>query len=150
MKALTICQPYAHLICLPEADPRHKRVENRTWATRYRGPIAIHAGKSRSWLDLSADKSIDEEYDIRVADMAFGAVVATANLVACLNIEAIVHGRYPDKYRWLATHNHTEGPWCWVLADVKAIEPIPYTGAQGLWDFPEELILGASAQAREE
>ncbi len=142
MKALTICQPYAHLICLPQADPRHKRVENRTWATRYRGPIAIHAGKSLKWLDLSADRSIDLEYDILVSDMAFGAVVATANLVDCLSVEAIAEARYPYKYAWLETHNHIKGPWCWVLADVKAIEPIPYTGAQGLWYFPDELLLG--------
>ena len=45
MKALTICQPYPHLIMLGE-----KPVENRTWATSYRGPLAIHAGKSRQWL----------------------------------------------------------------------------------------------------
>jgi hypothetical protein len=45
MKALTICQPYAHLIVRGE-----KRVENRTWPTRYTGPLAIHAGKSRQWL----------------------------------------------------------------------------------------------------
>lgn len=28
-----------------------KRVENREWPTSYRGPLLIHAGKSREWLD---------------------------------------------------------------------------------------------------
>lgn len=52
MKALTICQPYAALICLPSTDWRHKRVENRKWFTSYRGPLLIHAGKSRDWLEV--------------------------------------------------------------------------------------------------
>ncbi|MHC4404130.1 MAG: ASCH domain-containing protein [Planctomycetota bacterium] len=42
MKALTICQPWAWAII---HGP--KPVENRGWATKYRGPLAIHAGQSR-------------------------------------------------------------------------------------------------------
>jgi len=45
MKAVTIYQPYAELIARGE-----KRVENRSWRTDYRGPLAIHAGCSRAWL----------------------------------------------------------------------------------------------------
>ena len=52
MKALTICQPYAEMIANHE-----KPIENRTWPTSYRGPLAIHAGKSRAWLpDLPHDQ----------------------------------------------------------------------------------------------
>ena len=46
MKAITISQPWAHLIVRGE-----KRVENRTWPTEHRGPLAIHAGKSLAELD---------------------------------------------------------------------------------------------------
>lgn len=45
MKALTVQQPYAHLIALPDDHPDAKRVENRVWATSYVDPVAIHAGK---------------------------------------------------------------------------------------------------------
>lgn len=31
MKCLTVCQPYASLIMLPDDDDRAKRCENRTW-----------------------------------------------------------------------------------------------------------------------
>lgn len=41
MKALSIRQPWAWWIV---NGP--KRVENRTWATKYRGPVLIHAGKA--------------------------------------------------------------------------------------------------------
>lgn len=121
MKALTICQPYAYLIAIGE-----KRVENRTWSTRYRGPLLIHAGKSRHWFE-GADPT----------GFAFGAVVATARLVDCLPIHEIEHGDHADRYPWIAGHRHAVGPWCWVLAEVAALpEPIPARGAQGLWDMP--------------
>jgi hypothetical protein len=45
MNALSVCQPFASLIISGE-----KRVENRRWSTSYRGPLLIHAGKSRKWL----------------------------------------------------------------------------------------------------
>lgn len=121
MKALTICQPYAELIAR-----REKPIENRTWPTAYRGQIAIHAGKSRDWLD-----DVDEEYH---PNMAFGAVVAIANLVDCLRVE-----RLPENLRG---NEHANGPWCFVLRDVRRLaKPIPWRGAQGLWDVPAELAL---------
>ncbi|MBL8866467.1 MAG: ASCH domain-containing protein, partial [Planctomycetia bacterium] len=46
MLALSIHQPWAHAIL-------HfgKSVENRTWSTSYRGPLLIHAAKSRASYD---------------------------------------------------------------------------------------------------
>jgi len=125
MKALTVCQPYAHLI----ASGR-KRVENREWPTSYRGLLYIHAGKNRSWLD-------EDNYGIALDRMAFGAVVALARLVDCLHIEAIDRGDYDQKYPWLRDHEHTEGTWCWVLDGVSPIGPWPWRGSQGLFDINE-------------
>jgi hypothetical protein len=45
VKCLTVCQPWAWAIV-----HGRKHVENRTWATDYRGPLLIHAGGSRRWL----------------------------------------------------------------------------------------------------
>jgi hypothetical protein len=134
MKALTICQPYAELIACGE-----KRVENRTWATSYRGDLLIHAGKSRDWLDLGTDakgNEVDRPTGIYISTMDFGAIVANAKLIDCLNVEAIMKGSHDEQYPWLRSHQHVLGPWCWVLADVTRIEPgIPWTGAQGLWEY---------------
>lgn len=97
MKALTICQPYAHLIVSGD-----KRVENRTWTTNYRGPLYIHAGKSREWLD---------EDDLKTyPSMAFGAVVAVATLVDCVLYSSV--GRKDRLWSWLLDHAHASGPWC--------------------------------------
>jgi activating signal cointegrator 1 len=133
MKALTICQPYAALICLPDDDDRAKRVENRTWATNYRGPLLIHAGKSKQWLDGS-------DYGLTLEQMPFGVICGVANVVECVAVrdfmgpsESAAERRFP----WLREHRHTEGPWCWVLQECRRFEtPIPYRGAQGLFDIP--------------
>ena len=39
MKALTIQQPWASVITMGV-----KTIETRSWSTKYRGPLAIHAG----------------------------------------------------------------------------------------------------------
>jgi hypothetical protein len=125
MKALTICQPYAELIMLGE-----KRVENRTWSTPYRGPLAIHAGRSRRWLDT---------YRPLPARMDFGAIVGICDLTQLVPIERIRDGRpLPKSLAWLHDHEHVEGPWCWVLEHVRRFErPIFCGGRQGLWDFDD-------------
>lgn len=161
-KALTICQPYAHLICLPDTDPSHKRVENRNWSTSYRGPLLIHAGKSRSYLEVphksdTAEDRAEYNYGIPLEQLVFGAFVAQCNLVDCIHIDSIrMSGRpvtgnirlrpiadliYESRYPWLRDHQHTEGTWCWVLQDVRPLpKPIPWSGKQGLWNVDEALL----------
>lgn len=132
MKALTICQPYAELIARGE-----KPIENRTWATAYRGPLLIHAGKSRSWMD--------DDDELRFPGMAFGAVVAIADLVECKHLH---EQAWPSRYRHLQEHEHANGPWCWILENVRRLtQPVPWNGAQGLWEAPAALTLALSADA---
>jgi hypothetical protein len=144
MKALTICQPFAELILLPATDPRHKRVENRTWPTHYRGMFYVHAGKSREWLDEENDAHPSRiNYGIPISRMAFGAIVGTARLVDCVRLSETADGagfvspKVQAKYPWLLDHAHANGPWCWILDEVTAIGPWPWRGAQGLFDVDE-------------
>lgn len=46
MKALTIWQPWASLLVSGQ-----KKYETRSWATAYRGPIAIHAAMAAGASD---------------------------------------------------------------------------------------------------
>jgi len=129
MKALTISQPFASLIANGE-----KFVENRTWPTNYRGPIAIHAGKGTQYMSRA---------EMQSEGMPCGQVVATARLLACMPLESMRGvSRTQTIQRTALTigevidHEHTEGPWCWILTNVvKLDEPIDATGAQGLWDW---------------
>ena len=56
MKVLTLTQPWATLVAIGA-----KRIETRSWATKYRGPLLIHAaaglgpvGGKFGLVDLSA------------------------------------------------------------------------------------------------
>lgn len=145
MKALTICQPFAHLV-LPEAPGAMppKRVENREWATAYRGLLLIHAGKSRAWLSVEnvGGRSIDPRYGLAIDQLVFGAIVGVAHLVDCLHIDAIERGDADDRYPWIYEHAHVEGTYCWVLDRARRFErPIPYTGRQGLFDIPDQVLI---------
>lgn len=125
MTVITICQPYSHLIALGL-----KPIENRNWPTRYRGPIGIHAGKSRAWLD---EWSLDD-----YPDMPFGKLEAVADLVDCVPLIAM-----PRLYPELASNEHANGPYCWILRDVhRLLRPVACRGSQGLWRLPDSILNG--------
>ena len=139
MYALTIQQPYASLIVGWPNMPAgiRKRVENRSWRPpRDLGALAIHAGKSRTWL-ATWDGPVPPQ-------MPFGCIVGTAAVLACFPIESIRDARAMSyRWRWLARHMHAHGPYCWVLGAVHRFEdPIPMVGKQGLWRVDDALLTG--------
>lgn len=120
MKALTICQPYAELIARGE-----KLIENRTWRTMHRGPIVIHAGKGRHYLDTYPD--------LRASECDFGKLIAVAVLTNC-----VPRRKLPADLR---DNEHAEGPFCWLLSPGvwRLPDPIPCPGALSLWTVPDDL-----------
>lgn len=149
IRALTILQPWAHLIV-----HGRKRVENRSWEPAARGLrvgdyLAIHAGMRfdlGSWEGAYETMPDDEAPELRrlvesavfsvpqragrelvATRVAYGAVVGVARL-------ADVEDEAPeDEAYWC-------GPWGWRLDEVQAIEPVPCRGAQGLWALPPEVL----------
>jgi len=124
MLALTISQPFASLIASGE-----KWIENRRWETRYRGLLAIHAGKGTQYLDRQ-----------QLAEYPSG-VLAVCNLIACFRIADL--DRLGDRLAAVGLtiddvrrNEHAEGPWCWLLRDVRRLRvPCPCRGAKGLWPW---------------
>lgn len=123
MKALTICNPYPCLILrVDRRGQPEKPIENREWWTGYRGPLAIHAGKSRAWMN--------DEDESNYPEMVFGMFVGVAMLADCVKLA--------DLPLRLQGHEHANGPWCWILTDVRALAtpfaagPAPRSH-QGLW-----------------
>lgn len=113
MKALTIRQPWADLIASGE-----KQIENRTWQTDYRGPLAIHAGRTVNWHQCP------DGYN----PSAVGAVIAVVDLVDIVPVEQIYLSSF------------AEGPLCWVLKGVVRLpQPITCSGKQSLWELPEDI-----------
>ncbi len=157
MRALSIWQPWATLIA-------HglKRIETRSWETRYRGPLLIHA--ARKWTREL--KSLCHREPFRTALtaigydspdlMPFGAIVAVAELVDCrptskppragvpcdlLDIPGAAH-LLDDARRWVERLDERErafgdfspGRYGWSLSNVRRLaRPLTATGWQGLW-----------------
>ena len=71
MKMLSIRQPWASLIASGA-----KGIENRSWPTRYRGPILIHASQR---ADNITSEEIEQRCDVRPpAVLPVGGVVGVA------------------------------------------------------------------------
>ena len=93
MKAITLTQPWATLVAIGA-----KQIETRSWATRYRGPLAIHAaaglgpvggrrGLVRVLCGSPFQNTLGPIYGYGVMNidaMPRGAIVARCELVDCV------------------------------------------------------------------
>lgn len=129
MRAITIQQPWAHLIihgwtdCDRNLTQHYKDVENRTWPCSYRGPLVIHAGKSRERLGFT-----NRFFGLDEAGLDFGAAIGVVEMFDCKTVSQV-------ESRW------AEGPWCHLYRNPKAFElPIPWQGSQGLWVPDPQLV----------
>lgn len=133
MKCLSVAQPYADLILLPDGDAKAKRVENRNWPTDHRGLTLIHASRSLAWLGLSR-----VEARRTFPDMVFGAILGAVEVIDCVRAEDILRGR---KYPELQRSRHVGGPWCFVLkSPVRFAEPVYYKGSLGFFTVPDDVV----------
>lgn len=158
MKAITIWQPWASLLACGA-----KGYETRSWATSYRGPIAIHAAAIKipqvlkkcfpmsEWtyhpdhdakkLFLDTLTKAFEDYapigDILeyLEELPTGVVIATADLVECHSIFHRSGIRCTVSQQEIMLGNWDAGRYAWEFANMKTIAPIPVSGRQGLWNW---------------
>ncbi len=124
MKALAIKQPWASLIVSGT-----KRIENRTWPTRYRGPVLIHASKKkdddelRAWLCFKKTRSFPTtgQTGLTWGQCPAGGIIGIADLIDCLTT---------SDDPWFT------GPYGFLLANVRPLPFHPCRGALGLFDVP--------------
>lgn len=144
MKAITIIQPWATLIALGE-----KRFETRSWATKHRGPLAIHAGKkvdkeafNNPWI-----KSVLAEKGIKTwKELPTGVVLATVELVECHKVGAtlghvsVFESGVSINGLEEAFGDYTPGRYAWELANLQVLsEPVPAKGQLSLWEWEEQV-----------
>ena len=123
MKCLSIRQPWAWLVCVGA-----KTIENRSWATTYRGVIAIHAGG----YTKAVDELVSEEAAIPAVKrglFAFGAIIGVAEIYDVLPLcESIRHDPW------------AEGPYCVMIRNAQLfVEPIPHKGRVNLCELPPDV-----------
>lgn len=150
VKALSLWQPWASLIAVGE-----KQIETRSWATNYRGPLVIHA--ARKWsADLEmlchghpfygALRQIAPNGIMPPAFqqlLPFGVALCVVDLRAVHRTDLVVDSISSKE---LAFGDYTPGRYAWILANVRLFpEPIPWHGAQGLWNWNGPLPEGMAS-----
>jgi hypothetical protein len=130
MKALTIRQPWAWAIINADKD-----IENRSWPTRFRGTLAVHAAVTLPRYDY--EDSIEELNDILLTtrnskikiptfdELVRGAILGTVAIIDCVE---------DSESPWF------QGDYGFVLANPKQLpKPIPCKGALNFWNIPENI-----------
>jgi hypothetical protein len=120
LACLSVRQPYASAILTGQ-----KREEFRSWPTRHRGPLAVHAGRT---LELDA---FGDFPNFRPGRVVRGAVLGLVEVVGC----------EPDG----------GGRFAWVLARPRWLaRPFPLAGRLGLFgvELPAELLVEIDADRR--
>lgn len=132
MKALSVRNPWAYLI-IHGCNLGHKDVENRTWRTRHRGLLAIHASKTFDaesyWQLLREGVELPD-----IVDFQYGGIIGTVELVDCVA---------RSESRWF------EGPYGFVLEDPRACKFVPLRGYVGLFEVSDDLVLIPIGRRRE-
>jgi hypothetical protein len=150
MKTITLTQPYATLVAVGA-----KRIETRSWSTRYRGPLAIHAGKGlgpvggvRGMYDLVQQEPFSAPIlracglpdnglwrpDDLLHRLPYGAIVCLCLLVDVAPTNDVATWNISDEER--AFGDYGPDRYGWFLANVRLVDPpIPARGRQGLWEW---------------
>jgi hypothetical protein len=139
MKAITVLQPWAQLLVLGV-----KRVEIRSWKTRHRGPLFIHAGRgfpaaARERCGQEPLRGILAAAGIKSpADLPRGALLGVVTLEDCLPADQLLFGD-PDRLE-LGWCDLRPGYWAWKVSAARRLDvPIPYQGVLGIFDVPDAI-----------
>ena len=129
MKVITIKQPWATLIA-----KGYKEYEFRTWKTKYRGDILIHAGKSIDKKAMERFKNLNLEYPL-------GQIIAKATITDCIYVNEEFAQKCVKKdpvvYRGLINKGDWDG-YGFKLENIEKINPIEVNGKLSLWDYDYE------------
>lgn len=126
LPAIAIKQPWASLIIHGGKD-----IENRTWPTKMRGRVLVHASKQREveqWvqaLDLMADRGMSEfTQSLLRESLPCGGIIGTAEIVDCVT---------ESDSPWFV------GQYGFVLANPKPLPFVACRGALGFFgvDYPD-------------
>jgi hypothetical protein len=103
-----------------------KRIENRTWTTRLRGRLWIHAS-SRLRPITPGDRAL--LHDLPPLDhLATGAIIGHVSVVDVVPFHEAIEDEFAT------------GPFCWLLENPTPIDPVPCPGQMALWTMPPRVL----------
>ena len=125
MKVLTIRQPWATLIM-----QGYKRFEFRSWQTKYRGDLLIHAGKG---IDKEAMKRLAKYIP---KDMPTGKILGKVTLVDCIKCDENFKEMCLKENKDIYTESSFKENYGWQLENIEVFDkPIEAKGKLSLWEY---------------
>ena len=125
MKVLTIKQHWATLIM--QGD---KRFEFRSWQTKYRGELLIHAGKG---IDKEAVKRLAKYLPENIPS---GKILGKVKLADCIKMSPEFKEMLLKENKDIYTKSSFEEKYGWQVTDVEVFKvPIEAKGHLSLWDY---------------
>lgn len=154
MKVLSLLQPWASLVVAG-----HKLMETRSWNTKYRGELLIHASAGKAYKKIPAEDPLYKYYHLLFAhnkiepieQLPFGAIIGKVNLTDTIPTDSLRRGMERKIISWheqeLAFGNYTDGRFAWLLSEpVKFLKPIPATGSLGIWELKSNTVFNHMAK----
>lgn len=148
MRALSVRQPWAFAIVIGA-----KTVENRDWASKHLGPLAIHASKTeeRDAVDdvlrmiheqLPPPLDLEGLRHVYEATKRLGCVVGAVDMIGCTNGS--------DAENWEgALDQWFTGPYGFVLQNARVVrETVPCRGRLGIWRLPSGATIRTTVEGR--
>ena len=138
MKAISLLQPGATPVVLGI-----KTIETRSWTTKYRGPILIHASQGKAGR-IFADEPPFKKYIRDFNVFPFGAMIGKATITNIIRVEDLAMS--DELINRLAMEekafgDYSEGRYAWMLEDhMQFDKPVPARGTLNIWEYPDELM----------
>ena len=131
MKVLSLKEPFASLVM-----QKIKQVETRSWKTKYRGVLYIHASLGK--VKTTDEKVINLLKLLNNSDLKYGYIIAKCNLVDCIYMDE----NYLDKIKLNKTEYqcgiYEIGRHAWILDNIEVLDnPISAKGKLGIWNYEE-------------
>lgn len=136
MKVLSFLQPWASLTVMGL-----KKLETRSWSTKHRGELLIHASTGKSGALLASDPPFSK-YINKFSKLPFGAIIGKVILVDIIKVEYLPLSTSAINSLTMeerAFGDYNNGRYVWILEEPELFkEPIPIKGALGLWNYDLE------------
>lgn len=135
-KALSLLQPFAELVVI-----RSKHFETRSWPTKYRGELYIHASAKfhSEYLELCYR---DEHFKREIPNphsLQVGKIIGKCWVDGCYPVEEVRDNLVGSPE--LSFGDYSDGRWAWMLTHAEKFkQPIPYKGSLSIWDFDSSLL----------
>ncbi|APR39983.1 ASCH domain-containing protein [Paraburkholderia sp. SOS3] len=143
MKALSIRQPWAWLIVRPDltgtaraaavSSGELKDIENRSWPTRFRGRVLIHAAKGMTRAEYEDAEDPLYWCGGPTIELPPFEQLQRGGIVGAATIDACIQSMHRSS-KW-----HADGCFGFHLVDTRPVPFVACKGALGFFDVPKEV-----------